>query len=118
MRLLSYLENFVKVGVLTSDTVAGLAIQAMLMMNTRSKVSRVKIGNCSQVSGSSPSHRLDVVEDRESRHTSDLRHVGGDPGIVVARARDSRRGKHAVNDVSALLSYESTTAVLRCIAHS
>lgn len=48
-----------------------------------------------QVSSGGPSDRVDVVENGEPRHTGDLRHVGGDLGVVHARVRDSRRGKHA-----------------------
>lgn len=48
------------------------------------------------------------MEDGEPCHTGDLRHVGGDPGDVHARARDSRRGKHAANGAPMLQAYESS----------
>lgn len=51
--------------------------------------------NCPQISGGGAPDRLHVLEDRESCHIGDWRHVGGDPGAVRSRPRDPRRGKHA-----------------------
>jgi len=48
------------------------------------------------------------MEDGESRYTGNLRRVGGDPGIVHARARDPWRGKHAANSAPILQPYESS----------
>lgn len=56
---------------------------------------RVEMRNCPQISGGGAPDRLHVLEDRESCHIGDWRHVGGDPGAVRSRPRDPRRGKHA-----------------------
>lgn len=81
------------------------------MKVSRSKVSRVKIGNCPQVSSGSPSDRFDDMENGESRHTGDLRRVGGNPGVVYTRARDPRRGEHAANGTRAIQPHEFTSVV-------
>lgn len=68
----------------------------MLNDDDRTKVKSRQDGEIApQVFGGGPSDRIDVMENGEPRHTGDLRHVGGDPGVVHARIRDSRRGEHA-----------------------
>lgn len=63
--------------------------------NDKVRRCHVQMRNCPQISGGGASDRLDVLENRESCHIGDRRHVGGDPDAVRSRPRDPRRGKHA-----------------------